>query len=252
MSAASWCTNTNLLPLAPRNRLALIYQRLLVIMQVRTRLAYGMDSGPAAVSKGSAAVGAAPAANAQQTADAAPKQQGGAASQQTLRGGAAGQAPAQPSTGNGSAGGADSASTAARQQSGSSSGSRGRSSNRGASHAQQLTIRRVLRETLQAEGVAGLYRGIGPTIVGILPYAGLKFYVYQSLKQHYRAASGQVDDHRLPVPLMLTFGALAGLVGQVGLVGFNISGSQYYVSRMAIVLLTTLWDVTCRADWQLR
>ena len=61
----------------------------------------------------------------------------------------------------------------------------------------------------------GLYRGIGPTVVGILPYAGLKFYVYQSLKQQYRAATGRDEEHRLPVPLMLTFGAISGLIGQV-------------------------------------
>ena len=44
----------------------------------------------------------------------------------------------------------------------------------------------VLAETVRAEGVLGLYRGIGPTMLGILPYAGLKFYVYQSLKAEYR------------------------------------------------------------------
>ena len=48
------------------------------------------------------------------------------------------------------------------------------------------TIRGVLANTLRSEGVLGLYKGIGPTLFGILPYAGLKFYVYQSLKQQYR------------------------------------------------------------------
>lgn len=44
----------------------------------------------------------------------------------------------------------------------------------------------MLATTLREEGVRGLYRGIGPTMCGILPYAGLKFYVYQTLKQRYR------------------------------------------------------------------
>ena len=44
----------------------------------------------------------------------------------------------------------------------------------------------VLTATVRAEGLGGLYRGIGPTLLGILPYAGLKFYVYQSLKAEYR------------------------------------------------------------------
>lgn len=52
--------------------------------------------------------------------------------------------------------------------------------------ARRKTIRGMLANTFQREGVRGLYRGIGPTLCGILPYAGLKFYVYQSLKQQYR------------------------------------------------------------------
>ena len=39
-----------------------------------------------------------------------------------------------------------------------------------------------MRLVLRTEGVSGLYRGITPTLLGIVPYAGLKFYVYQSLK----------------------------------------------------------------------
>ena len=46
----------------------------------------------------------------------------------------------------------------------------------------------MLQMVLRTEGVLGLYRGISPTILGILPYAGLKFYVYQSLKQVGRQA----------------------------------------------------------------
>ena len=53
----------------------------------------------------------------------------------------------------------------------------------------------VLAETVRAEGVLGLYRGIGPTMLGILPYAGLKFYVYQSLKAEYRRCAGVPPAH---------------------------------------------------------
>ena len=82
------------------------------------------------------------------------------------------------------------------------------------------TIRGVFAATLQQEGFLGLYRGIGPTLAGILPYAGLKFYVYQSLKQYYWMQK-QLDDalkpsshQKLPVPIMLSFGACSGLVAQ--------------------------------------
>jgi hypothetical protein len=93
--------------------------------------------------------------------------------------------------------------------------------NRG--ECQPQNIRAILRKTLQGEGLLGLYRGIGPSLYGILPYAGLKFYVYQRLKQLYFAERGldqwagqdhDVDCTRLPVPYMLAFGGVAGLVAQ--------------------------------------
>jgi solute carrier family 25 protein 16 len=45
------------------------------------------------------------------------------------------------------------------------------------------TIRSVLGRTLEREGLRGLYHGVGASLYGILPYAGLKFYCYQHLKQ---------------------------------------------------------------------
>ena len=88
-------------------------------------------------------------------------------------------------------------------------------------HSPPSTIRGVISSTLRQEGFFGLYRGIGPTLAGILPYAGLKFYVYQSLKQYYWRRKHVDHDgfkaspvQKLPVPVMLTFGAGAGLVAQ--------------------------------------
>lgn len=49
--------------------------------------------------------------------------------------------------------------------------------------APRLTIRGVLAGTFQREGLRGLYHGVGASLYGILPYAGLKFYTYQHLKQ---------------------------------------------------------------------
>ena len=35
----------------------------------------------------------------------------------------------------------------------------------------------------QEEGFMTLYRGFTPTILGVVPYAGLTFFVYESLKK---------------------------------------------------------------------
>jgi solute carrier family 25 protein 16 len=48
----------------------------------------------------------------------------------------------------------------------------------------------------------------GPTLIGILPYAGLKFYIYEDLK------SRVPEDYKRSVILKLSCGALAGLFGQ--------------------------------------
>jgi hypothetical protein len=85
-------------------------------------------------------------------------------------------------------------------------------------HRKSQTIRATLRDSLHKEGFLGLYRGIGPSMYGILPYAGLKFYVYQMLKQKYLVDGLQRGPHeetaRLPVPHMLAFGGISGLIAQ--------------------------------------
>lgn len=48
----------------------------------------------------------------------------------------------------------------------------------------------------------------GPTLIGILPYAGLKFYIYEELKTRVP------EEHQKSVVLRLSCGALAGLFGQ--------------------------------------
>eukprot|EP00899_Mesostigma_viride_P002434 jgi/Mesvir1/12191/Mv00428-RA.1 len=58
------------------------------------------------------------------------------------------------------------------------------------------------------EGFFGLYRGVGPTLLGVLPYSGLKFFIYEFLKLHFS------DKSRPSVAQNMFFGIWAGLVGQ--------------------------------------
>ena len=48
----------------------------------------------------------------------------------------------------------------------------------------------------------------GPTLIGILPYAGLKFYVYEELKRHVP------EEHQKSIAMRLSCGAIAGVLGQ--------------------------------------
>ncbi|KAK8921013.1 Mitochondrial adenine nucleotide transporter ADNT1 [Platanthera zijinensis] len=69
-------------------------------------------------------------------------------------------------------------------------------------------IKDVFWSVYKEGGLRSLYRGVGPTLIGILPYAGLKFYIYEELK------SRVPEDYKKSVVLRLCCGALAGLFGQ--------------------------------------
>ncbi|KAM6331706.1 mitochondrial coenzyme A transporter SLC25A42 isoform 2-T3 [Alca torda] len=66
---------------------------------------------------------------------------------------------------------------------------------------------RISRE----EGLKTLYRGFTPTILGVIPYAGLSFFTYETLKKLHADHSGKSQPSP---PERLLFGACAGLIGQ--------------------------------------
>lgn len=68
-------------------------------------------------------------------------------------------------------------------------------------HAETLTL-----------GPSALFRGMVPTLLGILPYAGLAFLTFESCKQAYADAHGGAEPGTVH---KLAFGGLAGLIGQV-------------------------------------
>lgn len=61
------------------------------------------------------------------------------------------------------------------------------------------------------EGPLTLYRGLTPTLIGVIPYAGTSFGIYETLKS-YRSAHS--DKEKLNPLERMMFGAVAGLVGQ--------------------------------------
>uniref|UniRef100_A0A8C7HJW0 Mitochondrial coenzyme A transporter SLC25A42 n=3 Tax=Oncorhynchus TaxID=8016 RepID=A0A8C7HJW0_ONCKI len=66
---------------------------------------------------------------------------------------------------------------------------------------------RISRE----EGLKTLYRGFTPTILGVVPYAGLSFFTYETLKKMHAERSGRPQPYSYE---RLVFGACAGLLGQ--------------------------------------
>eukprot|EP00798_Chlamydomonas_sp_ICE-L_P008579 gene8579-34015_t len=80
------------------------------------------------------------------------------------------------------------------------------------------------------EGPKALYKGWVPSVVGVIPYVGLNFAVYETLKasmlQHY----GLRDERDLSVGARLGCGALAGTTGQTVAYPFDVARRRLQVS----------------------
>ncbi|KAJ9537279.1 hypothetical protein OSB04_030012 [Centaurea solstitialis] len=87
-------------------------------------------------------------------------------------------------------------------------------------------IRNVLATVYREGGMRGLYRGVGPTLIGILPYAGLKFYIYEELKRHVS------EDQQRSIMMRLSCGALAGLFGQTFTYPLDVVRRQMQVENL--------------------
>ncbi|KAM4629731.1 mitochondrial coenzyme A transporter SLC25A42-like isoform 1-T1 [Polymixia lowei] len=72
-------------------------------------------------------------------------------------------------------------------------------------------IMHVFVRISQEEGLKTLYRGFAPTILGVIPYAGITFFTYETLKKLHTEKTKR--SHPYPYE-RLAFGACAGLIGQ--------------------------------------
>ncbi|GMJ07615.1 CoA Carrier 1 [Hibiscus trionum] len=87
-------------------------------------------------------------------------------------------------------------------------------------------IRDVLRTVYREGGIRGLYRGVGPTLAGILPYAGLKFYIYEVIKTRVP------EEHQKSIVMNLSCGATAGLLGQTFTYPLDVVRRQMQVGSL--------------------
>ena len=72
-------------------------------------------------------------------------------------------------------------------------------------------LRNAFRKIYYEEGFRTFYRGIMPTTLGIMPYAGISFFTYETLKSSYHLYT---DFHEIHPAQRLAFGACAGILGQ--------------------------------------
>jgi len=69
-------------------------------------------------------------------------------------------------------------------------------------------------EIVRTEGMLALYKGWLPSVIGVIPYVGLNFAVYESLKKELVRSYSLKSEGELSIGVRLGCGALAGSVGQ--------------------------------------
>uniref|UniRef100_A0A8C7DLY9 Solute carrier family 25 member 42 n=1 Tax=Oncorhynchus kisutch TaxID=8019 RepID=A0A8C7DLY9_ONCKI len=72
-------------------------------------------------------------------------------------------------------------------------------------------IMHVFVRITQEEGIKTLYRGFCPTILGVIPYSGITFFTYETLKKLHAERTRRSQPYSYE---RLVFGACAGLIGQ--------------------------------------
>lgn len=78
--------------------------------------------------------------------------------------------------------------------------------------SEYATLRQVFRKIFNQEGLMTFYRGYVPTIAGVIPYAGVSFFTYDTLKHMYKDHFHE-NPSTHPVASLL-FGAIAGVLAQ--------------------------------------
>lgn len=79
------------------------------------------------------------------------------------------------------------------------------------------------------EGPLAFYKGWLPSVIGVVPYVGLNFGVYETLKHMMLIHYDLRDERELSVPARLGCGAVAGTMGQTVAYPFDVARRRLQV-----------------------
>lgn len=99
------------------------------------------------------------------------------------------------------------------------------------------TIVGTLIHVFQNEGkIVGLYRGITPTVLAMIPYGGCNFYMFERLKhlsiEYLPTVCGYEKDGKivLNIPSKLVCGGIAGAIGQTTIYPLDVARRRMQLS----------------------
>lgn len=73
----------------------------------------------------------------------------------------------------------------------------------------------AVEEIVMAEGPRGLFKGLAPTVMGMLPYSAVSFSTFEALKCELRRHHGVASDAEVPVLQRLVAGSICGATAQL-------------------------------------
>lgn len=100
------------------------------------------------------------------------------------------------------------------------------------------TVPGAVRKVFKAGGIAGLYRGLGPTLVAMFPYVGVEFMVYETLKKKWELTMGPVG-----TAILLVFGALSGAAAQASAHPLDVIRRRMQMTKKYPNMFTGLYRV---------
>lgn len=80
---------------------------------------------------------------------------------------------------------------------------------------------------------SGFYQGFLPTLAGILPYAGVSYFSFETQKMLYRKYLRQANDSSIPVYFKLPMGMCAGAIAQTAAYPMDVIRRRAQVLRIA-------------------
>lgn len=110
---------------------------------------------------------------------------------------------------------------------------RGRITIQEAGNAQYRGLMHATGCIIREEGFLALWRGWLPSVIGVVPYVGLNFGVYETLKDVIIKMYGLRDERDLSIAVRLGCGALAGTMGQTLAYPFDVVRRRLQVSGWA-------------------
>ncbi|CAN6243491.1 unnamed protein product [Urochloa humidicola] len=87
---------------------------------------------------------------------------------------------------------------------------------------------KILRE----EGPSELYRGLAPSLIGVVPYAACNFYAYETLKRLYRRATGRRPGADVGAAATLLIGSAAGAIASTATFPLEVARKQMQVGAV--------------------